>query len=131
MRPTDQTTFGDKQGNCFAACIASVLELPLEDVPNFCVVYPDTWYDELNAWLHERGMFAMGFSAPTAEFFREHMRDAWCIVSGPAARGCDHATVWRNGALQHDPHPSRAGIISAKDVIVFGLLDPAVEVRRG
>lgn len=125
MKPIDQTIFGDKKGNCFAACIASILELALEDVPNFCVEYPETWYDELNTWLRARGLFAMGFNAPDAAFFRNHMRGAWCIVSGPGPRGCLHSTVWRDGEMQHDPHPSREGIESAIDVIVFGLLEPA------
>lgn len=42
MKPVDQTTFGFPGGNCFSACIASLLEMPLDDVPYF--MHGD-WYD--------------------------------------------------------------------------------------
>lgn len=50
MKAIDQTTFG-KEGNCFAASLASVLELPLDSVPNFCVAYPSDWFAKTNEWL--------------------------------------------------------------------------------
>lgn len=31
MKPVDQTIFGKPGGNCLAACIATILELPLDD----------------------------------------------------------------------------------------------------
>lgn len=46
MTPVEQTLFGGPEaevpGNCLTACVASVLELPLGDVPHF-VVYGDWW----------------------------------------------------------------------------------------
>lgn len=35
MKPIDQTTFGVPGGNCFSACVASLLELSIDDVPYF------------------------------------------------------------------------------------------------
>lgn len=35
MTPVMQIDFGDGTGDCFAACLASILDLPLEAVPNF------------------------------------------------------------------------------------------------
>jgi len=35
MKPVDQTAFGPSKGNCLSASIASLLELPIEDVPLF------------------------------------------------------------------------------------------------
>ena len=32
MKPVDQTSFGFPGGNCFSACVASILELPIDDV---------------------------------------------------------------------------------------------------
>lgn len=36
MKPAMQTKFGEYEGDCFAACIASLFELPIEDVPDLC-----------------------------------------------------------------------------------------------
>jgi hypothetical protein len=42
VKPVHQTTFaarsGEGAGNCLAAAIATLLELPLEDVPNFSAI---------------------------------------------------------------------------------------------
>ena len=52
MIPVNQTTFNTK-GNCFEACIASMLEIDLNQVPFFS---KDNWYKECNEWLHRRGL---------------------------------------------------------------------------
>lgn len=45
MTPVYQTIFDDKRGNCMQACTASILDLPLESVPNF-IDYRD-WRGEM------------------------------------------------------------------------------------
>ena len=59
MKPVNQTSFGTGQGNCFSACIASILEIAVADVPNFCHQDADhdgsTWLERTAAWLQERG----------------------------------------------------------------------------
>jgi|EP01047_Picozoa_sp_COSAG01_P067476 hypothetical protein len=35
MRPVEQTVFGAGAGNALQACIASMLEMDLDSVPNF------------------------------------------------------------------------------------------------
>lgn len=126
MRPVDQTIFGAPNGNCFAACVASILELPLEDVPNFCA--RDGWFLALRDWLKPHGLFPMAFDDVNDETF-EYIGDALSIVSGPAARGHLHACVYRGAELLHDPHPSRAGLISFKDMVLFACLDPRARPR--
>ena len=49
MKPVDQTILTAPGGNCFAACVASILELPLADVPNFCS--EERWWNALQIWL--------------------------------------------------------------------------------
>ena len=43
MKPVDQDSFSDESkgthGNCYAACIASILEVPLADLAEFDRVY--------------------------------------------------------------------------------------------
>ncbi len=35
MKPVNQTKMTPPEGDCFAACITSILELPLNEVPNY------------------------------------------------------------------------------------------------
>src|SRR5690606_41102744 len=56
LRPIDQTTFGFPGGNCFSACIASLLELDIEQVPYF-MEPEDAWQENLVRWLAPRGLY--------------------------------------------------------------------------
>ena len=60
MKPVDQTRFGSPDGNCFAACVASLLEIPLEEAPNLMNL--DEWYRAFEVWLRPRGLYPVGFS---------------------------------------------------------------------
>jgi hypothetical protein len=55
MTPVFQQVFEDDRGDCFAACLASVLDLPLASVPNFRQLQEETGqYDmimEADKWL--------------------------------------------------------------------------------
>ncbi len=42
MKPVDQTTFGHPGGNCFSACVASLLEMSVDQVPYF--MGHDDWF---------------------------------------------------------------------------------------
>jgi hypothetical protein len=60
MKPIYQTRFGgseapgEEQGNCFAACLASVFECALEDVPDFAGTIVDgRWFGIITEWLWE------------------------------------------------------------------------------
>jgi len=110
MKPIDQTTFGDKKGNCLSACLASILELPLDYVPNFCVDYsPESWWGEMQKWLNARGVIAIEVE------LNDHLRmqvvpGMYCVLSGKSPRGeFDHSVVgWAKGTelfYVHDPHP--------------------------
>lgn len=129
VTPVDQTTFGHGTGNCFQACVASVFDLPLEGVPNFCIDFRDAWFDALNTWLRERGMFAVFLKDVDVEFLRRYYGGALMLVGGRNSRGM-HEVVYRGGEMVHDPHPSRVGIDTVEDVIIFGVLDPGVAGTR-
>ena len=129
MKPQHQTTFGNgkngrEPGNCFAACIASILEVPLTEVPNFCAT-PE-WVKELNLWLFPRGFFYVDFrmaeDCPPEEVF------CWAgyhVISGDGPRGCRHSVVGRAGKIVHDPHPSGAGLLTEEEYGFLIPLDPA------
>ena len=123
MIPVDQTTFGVPGGNCFSACVASLLELPIERVPYFMGDFPA----DFDRWLAARGLFQAVYRPKNLEQFVP--REALLIIGGMSARG-PHAVVG-NGALEvlHDPHPSRAGLVTIEDVTLLVPLDPARVVR--
>lgn len=43
-----------QRGDCLTACLASLFELPLDEVPHF--VATDNWFSEYSNWLVDRGL---------------------------------------------------------------------------
>lgn len=127
MTPVDQTKFGGptapdgERGDCFAACVATILSWPLIDVPNFCGLYSaEEWYGKFVQYLAEHGMGALtqNFTGDPESFFK------WVdmcapnipyIAGGPASRGHLHCCVYVGRHLWHDPHPSREGLLELQD----------------
>lgn len=108
MRPVDQTMFGHTPphdaGNCLQACIASLLELPLDDVPHF-VADGDGWWSALLDWLRCRGFWVAETVDPSPGLG---------FAGGKSPRGdWGHAVVTDGPDIAHDPHPSRAGLDGA------------------
>jgi hypothetical protein len=101
VRPVDQTTYGINDGNCFSACLASILEMPLEEVPSFLGPY----WDNFLPWLAARGLSA-------SLYRRDYVPPGYSIAGGPSKRfaGRMHACVAYDGIVVHDPHPSRDGL---------------------
>lgn len=133
MRPIDQTIYGDGEegrpvGNCFQACVASMLELPLDEVPHFAQDSGDDWYDDTRNFVREHSGMDFGCFVPG---FPHHTQpDQYVIGSGPSPRGDFlHAVILDGitGGLVHDPHFSRDGL-AGPVVDVIGFVD--VEKER-
>jgi hypothetical protein len=101
VRPVDQTTYGTR-GNCVSACIASILEMPIEAVPLFI---GEGWWPRLLGWLAGHDLAATKIRDSLAPL-------GYSIAFGPSTRlaGYGHACVARDGIAVHDPHPSRDGL---------------------
>lgn len=111
MTPVDQSKLhardGVHNGNCFAACLASMLDLPLWMVPPFEEMFSrDNWLERVQEWL--RTMFGVHLRRMSGHDI-EHLPEFY-IASGLSPRGVRHSVIFSAGALVHDPHPSRAGI---------------------
>jgi hypothetical protein len=139
MIPVAQTLFGREEGNCLAACVASILELDLADVPNFCADQSDgSWLRKLADWLAERELCAVHASfvdsdpgpkpAPadlvTMSEWLKLRRVGFAIISGYTERGLSHSTVWFDGELAHDPHPGKNPLVNVVDMVVIAHRDP-------
>jgi hypothetical protein len=137
MRPVDQSILhGDPsgaRGDCLRACVASVLDLPLLEVPHFAEIASQMEaagqvadQDKLQAdWLAGRGLrlitisFSGGVEATDLYFGRgDEPYIAWGISPRwdpeTERRFCHAVVVKPDGygfKLVHDPHPSRAGVV--------------------
>jgi hypothetical protein len=110
MRPVDQTTYGFNDGNCFSACVASILEKSIVEVPRFHGVSPS-----FLQWLARFGLSATLYKRAN------YVPRGYAVAAGTSLRfaGRMHACVAYDGAVVHDPHPSRDGL-------PFGVEDYAV-----
>lgn len=120
IRRRDGHTIDGIAGDCLKACVASIIGVDnYDDVPHFAQ-FRDSWWAKMR--LHGR---AAGFDwaawAPDdfADVTEAFPARQLVILSGPSPRGpwwhCVVGDLDLN--LVHDPHPSRAGLISIGDVI--------------
>ena len=137
-----QTTPGPA-GDCFQACVASILELPLNQVPNFCQEDPESWWDNFRLWLVQYGLCPVCVVPPrdtwtagtdrrkTNEYVlpMPELPNTHYILSGKSPRGHHlHAVVFFGDKMVHDPHKSGAGLDAIEDAIFFAHLHPERQV---
>lgn len=125
MTPVYQTDLTPTHGNCFSACLASVLDLPIEQVPNFYDIAPHEngpWWDAVRAWLKPLGWSVIHLTLDPA-----HLGEfpGVFIVGGKTSRHTDHAVVYQDGHLVHDPFPGGVGLVRVDTVDLLYPLDPA------
>ena len=120
MKPIDQDKVG-LDGNCFNACLASILELSLPEVPD----YRDKgkWLLQYNDWLLNYGLTLIPLT------YGSWVPKGYSILGGRSARGLDHAVVAWNGKMIHDPHPDKTGLETFTDWLVFSIIHPNKMVR--
>lgn len=103
-------------GNCLIACIASILEEPIDEVPNVYTFYGlddkentetenHLWFKVINLWLekkYKKVLIKHNVDDPTNESF--------VIMRGLSHRGKPHTCIFKNengNLLPHfDPHPT-------------------------
>jgi len=127
MKKVYQTVFQYPLGDCLRACIASIFEFPIDDMPNFWDQTQDTseFWKLVNDWVSKN----KGYRCISFEFKKKdrHLVDGiLCIAcaKSPRCKDEDHAVVWRDGIV-HDPHPSNAGLTEEPDTFtLFIPLDP-------
>jgi len=115
MTPVRQTKLygadGIHNGNCLSACLASLLDLPLWMVPPFEDMFGrDDWAPRRAKWL--KRMFGLRFVVTDGHHV-EQMPEFY-VATGLSPRDVQHAVIYSNGAMVHDPHYSDAGIASVE-----------------
>jgi len=123
-----QTRSGNRNGNCFQAAVASILELDLDEVPDFCNAYSNKdWWDEFVKWLNKRGITADVIEINSRQLKDQIYRNCYLLVAGKV-EGVWHQVVYRNGKMVHDPNPLhkklKPGYLVPKEVTLLFALDP-------
>lgn len=123
MIPVYQTHFRD-QGNCFEAALASILEINLEDVPDFGS--DEQWLFRLADFLEPLDMFYIEIEPVNLEeetilkpMFNK--MSIYHFINGTSPRGGPHACVGRNGFIIHDPHEDGGGLVEIKSWGFIGI----------
>jgi hypothetical protein len=124
MKPVNQKVISQGKGDCWRCCIASILELNADDVPNFVgdsdhskgIIAEDL----ARKWLAERGLFILEIYLHNdlkwyCALNWTHLRNVYCIMSVPSQKfpGGSHAVVGqfvkdKQGTelrVVHDPNP--------------------------
>lgn len=115
MTPVSQEFMHDPanglHGDCMRACLASLFDLPIADVPHFAQIAADgkgDFWDGITSFCRARGF---SFVIVKGEFVWAE-DNVYHIISGPSPRaaGVYHAVIGLNGKIHFDPHPSRSGL---------------------
>jgi hypothetical protein len=127
-----QTRFGgdkapkEKQGNCAQACIASLLELPLEEAFDISKYDDDNFHDHLTVWLNKRGYHMVCF--PYLDINNQPLKlPGYYIVGGnQEVSGVKHVEIAFNGKIIHDPlfPDGRISVIKPTEVWIIYPLNP-------
>lgn len=119
MKPVTQQVMHDvangQFGDCQRAVIASLLELPIEDVPHFLQDAkgdPTAYWQAIQKFCRGHGYAYLTAHSPKGLAFYGDDGDVFHEISGPSPRhaGTFHAVIGKNGQVFFDPHPSRAGL---------------------
>lgn len=123
-------------GDCFRACLASLLHCDLEEVPPLEEINTkkqgerySQWYLALQNWLKRKyGLFFLEILLPKEQAFFPQPHGPYCILMGQTVQGFKHAVVGKvlhdEFLVLHNPSP-RAEILSVESIAFLVPLNPA------
>lgn len=132
MHKVMQTVLGpDPPGDCFQASLASILELPLDGVPNRDA---KDWADymlEVFEFLNTLDLFMLEVAWEDIRVNSANFMGfpSYWIDGGTTRRGTQHSVVMEQDSLAHDPHPSKGGLVEVLWATYLVPLDPAKGIR--
>lgn len=128
MTPQKQTIFSDVDkgihGNCFTACVASLFDKSISEVPNF--IEFDDWFVTFWNYITSLGAtfggcrYTASHSWPSEDEW--DLFDGYLIAGGGSPRGVPggHAVIYRNGEPFFDPHPSNDFLTTVEEFYLIG-----------
>lgn len=104
MKKVYQTRFTiQDKGNCAQACIASILELELNEAFDVSQYGDEEFYDALCTWLLERGYYMICFPYLGRDNKPLKLPGYYIIGGEQVTSGVKHVEVAYNGEIIHDP----------------------------
>lgn len=104
-------------GNCLVACVASLLDVAIDEVPNIYTFYGlddkenkdinnHLWFQVLNMWMEKKYNRCLVYNELDTPSSKQYV-----IMRGLSQRGKPHTCIYTqnsNGELKpfHDPHPT-------------------------
>jgi len=109
-----QTKFGE-DGDCFEACLASILEMDIKDVPHY---KEENWYFKYKEWLQSKDLDLLMVGAWSKEKgVEKFIPNVFAIATGTSPRNIKHAVVYLKNKMVHDPHMSDDGLLDVSEMI--------------
>jgi len=137
MKPIDQSIIHGNglAGDCLRACVASIFEIPIEEIPHFCdrhldekITNENHCFTRINKWLSEK--FGMSYLEVEFGNFGTYLIEkygGYYIATGPTDRfngDVLHCVIYNGDKMIHDPHPSKSGLKTVYNIGIFILNDP-------
>lgn len=131
MKPVFQTVFDFEHGDCMRACVASIFELSIEEVPNFNEPDSSHFEENLEEWCNTQEIKAISITCDDENL----LKDCWVIAIGQSPRSKNkeykHAIVWYNKKMVHDPYPNGIGIIGKPEAYnIFIIKNPVQQLKN-
>lgn len=127
-------------GDCHRTCLAMLLEVERDSVPNFAEMAADQWalwQDLVNEFLaeHSMGMFRIAFSDTLETVLHYMLRvnpGIYYTLSGTSKNGTGHCVVAINDKIVADPSLDDSGIVGPMEDGYFWVevLVPGLMVNR-
>lgn len=128
MKPVLQTKFG-LQGNCLTACLASLFELTIDEVPCFHEGIPEgtpqndpemvpIFWDNVHKFVNSKG-FGMFHLEGDLALQTISIMGGYFLVGGKSPRGYSHSVIYTKEGLAHDPHPEGGGVIVQSVSVIY------------
>ena len=124
MKPVMQKVVSAGEGDCMSACLASILELPLDRVPNFYVGKGD-WFNQLWKFLERAHLEWGGQRVPVIALSKSNGIDGYfmAVVQSINFPEKTHAVVFKGKEFVHDPSPLKSKEWTIDDVKYFYILE--------
>lgn len=111
-----QTKIGNKEGNCLAASISSILELDIDDFPELPNKPDGAWNEVANEYLEKIGYCLITITHDKA--FPFPIKGYHLICGNNPQLNCGHAIVGKDGKIVFDP----SGSPTELENIYYGIL---------
>lgn len=123
----DQTEYHSPEkgtrGNCAQACVASILGLTLDEVPNFIENNQDSssFWQSLMDFFLTKGYCLLRFKN-TPDFVKPN---CLYLATGKTSLGVDHMVIRQADELVHDPSYFKSDLLYIENIWLLVPIDPA------